>query len=539
LFLRQIALLWAALGRLLPGFTEPRAPKEDVVNTMLRRLNVPIVLALLLCAASAARAQQKTDFSSLDQFIHSSMKSWKVPGAAVAIVHGQSVVYMKGFGVRDIRTGQPVTPDTLFDIGSCTKAFTSAAAAMLVDEGKMRWDGNVRDYIPFFHLYDPLADQYVTMRDLLSHRTGVPGTDMLWYGAPYTREQIVRRMRYAKPDAGFRARFQYQNVMFVVAGYAVGRLSGGTWDQFVQRRIFDPLGMTDSDTSAIQAQRAPDFATPHFQKPDGSVTAIPWRNIDDAGPAGSINSSVRDMAKWITFQLNGGVHDGKRLISAKNMTEMHTPQMVIGPGGELPDIFFPESRLLSYGLGWFIEDYRGHELILHPGDIDGFSAMVVLIPDLDTGYVVLVNLGNMYRQVLGYHIADELLGLPPTDWSAHYRKLRAELETESQKQIASWESKRKRGTHTTLPLAAYVGTYDNRLYGHAEISLDAGKLVFHFHTITAPLEHFQYDTFIATLGLDGKNRLTFSIDADGNASQFTVAGIRFRRADGHPQRGSN
>ncbi|MDE3135273.1 MAG: serine hydrolase [Acidobacteriota bacterium] len=500
------------------------------MNKMLRQWNVAVVFALIVSAATAARAQQKNDWSSLDQFIHSSMESWKVPGAAVAIVHGQSVVYMKGFGVRDIRTGEPVTPDTLFDIGSCTKAFTSAAVAMLVDEGKMRWDGRVRDYVPFFHLYDPLADEYVTMRDLLSHRTGVPGTDLLWYGAPYTREEIVRRMKYAKPNAGFRARFQYQNVMFVVAGYAVGQVTGGTWDQFVERRIFDPLGMTESDTSAVQAQRSSNFADPHRQKPDGSVIKIPWRNIDDAGPAGSINSSVRDMSKWITFQLHDGVYEGKRLVSAKNMREMHTPQMVIQPEGEIPEVFFPDAKLLSYGLGWFIEDYRGHELILHPGDIDGFSAMVVLIPDLDTGYVVLVNLGNMYRQVLSYHIADELLGLPEIDWSARYRKLRAQLETESQKQIASWESKRKRGTHPTLPLAAYAGTYDNQLYGHAEIAVDAGKLVLRFHGSSAPLEHFQYDTFISDLGLIGKNRLTFALDADGSAAQFTIAGIKFRRA---------
>jgi CubicO group peptidase (beta-lactamase class C family) len=501
------------------------------VNRMLRRLNVAIAFALILSASTAARAQQKTDWSSLERFIHSSMKSWKVPGAAVAIVHGQSVVYMKGFGVRDIRTGEPVTPDTLFDIGSCTKAFTSAAVAMLVDEGKMRWDGRVRDYVPFFHLYDPLADQSVTMRDLLTHRTGVPETDVLWYGAPYTREEIVRRMKYAKPNAGFRARFQYQNVMFVVAGYAVGQVSGGTWDQFVERRIFAPLGMTETDTSAIQAQRSSDFAQPHRQKPDGSVAAIPWRNIDDAGPAGSINSSVRDMAKWITFQLNDGVYNGKRLISTENMREMHTPQMVIQPAGEIPQVFFPDSRLLSYGLGWFIEDYRGHELILHPGDIDGFSAMTVLIPDLDTGFVVLVNVGNMYRQVLSYHIADELLGLPEVDWGARYTKLRAQLETESQKQVAAWEAKRKSGTHPTLPLAAYAGTYDNQLYGRAEIALEAGKLVFHFHGFAGTLQHYQYDTFVTDLGVIGKDRLTFAVDADGNAARFTVAGIKFRRAE--------
>jgi CubicO group peptidase (beta-lactamase class C family) len=499
------------------------------VNKHSRRLATAVVFVLVLGVASTARAQQKTNWSSLEHFVRTSMKSWKVPGAAVAIVHGQSVVFMKGFGVRDIRTGQPVTPDTLFDIGSCTKAFTTAAIAMLVDEGKMRWNGRVRDYIPFFHLYNPLADEYVTIRDLLTHRTGVPGTDLLWYRAPYTRAEIVRRMAYAKPNAGFRTRFQYQNVMYVVAGYAVGRVSGGTWDQFVQRRIFDPLGMTESDTSSIVAQQSPNHATPHVEERNGEVVPIPWLNIDDAGPAGSISSSVRDMAKWITFQLGDGVYGGKRLISAKNMREMHTPQMVVSRGSGIERIFFPDAKLLTYGLGWFIEDYRGHELILHPGDIDGFSAMVVLIPDLDTGYVVLVNLGNMYRQVLSYHIADELLGVPPVDWSAHFRKLREQLAAQREKQLASWAAHRVPGTHPTLPLSDYAGRYDNRLYGHAVIVDEAGKLVLHFHSFTPPLEHYQYDTFIVDLSLLGRSRLTFALNADGHVSGFTVDGIHFRR----------
>lgn len=484
---------------------------------------------LLIFIAGPVRSQQPTDWASLDQFVQASMKDWKVPGAAIAVVHDQSVEYMKGFGVRDIRTGKPVTPDTLFDIGSCTKAFTAASIAMLVDEGKMSWDGRVRKYIPFFRLYDPMADEYVTMRDLLSHRTGLPGTDLIWYGAPYTREEIIRRMRYAKPNAGFRTKFQYQNVMFLVAGYAVGQVTHGTWDDFVKQRIFGPLGMSDSDTSAVDAQKSPDFATPHEQKPDGTVAAIPWRNIDDIGPAGSINSSVRDMSKWITLQLNDGEYEGKRLVSAKNVEEMHTPQMVIGPNGELPQIFFPDSKLLSYGLGWFIEDYRGHELILHPGDIDGFSAMVCLIPDMHTGFVVLVNLGNFYRQVLSYHIADMLLGLPSEDWSAHFHKLQTEVQAAQKKQQQAMAAKRHPNTHPTLDLAAYPGTYRNDLYGDVRIALEDGKLVLHFFNTATPLEHFQYDTFVARARLEGTERLTFSINADGVVSEVNAFGTRFTR----------
>jgi hypothetical protein len=265
------------------------------------------------------------------------------------------------------------------------------------------------------------------------------------------------------------------------------------------------------------------------------VVAIPWRNIDDAGPAGSINSSVRDMAKWITFQLGDGTYDGRRLISAKNMREMHTPQMVVTPGGELTRIFFPDAKLLTYGLGWFIEDYRGHELILHPGDIDGFSAMVVLIPDLDTGYVVLINLSSFYRQVLAYHIADQLLGLPPGGWGDRFGKLAGALEARREKRMAAWRAERTTGTHPTLPIDAYTGTYDNRLYGHAQIALDGAKLVLLFHGSASSLEHYQYDTFVVDLSLLGKRRLTFGLDARGKVAQFTVGGIRFVR--GKPKSG--
>src|ERR1700683_4370230 len=200
--------------------------------------------------AISPKAQNSTDWSSLDQYISSSMKDWKVPGASVAIVRDGAVVYMKGFGVRDIRTNEPVTADTLFDIGSCTKAFTSAAFAMLVDEGKMQWDGKVNTYLPFFHLRDPLADEYVTMRDILTHRTGLPGVDLLLAIDPEApREELIRKLAYVQPTAGFRAKFEYQNLMSGAAGDTVGQVAQSTWDEFIQSRLFAPLGMTESDTS--------------------------------------------------------------------------------------------------------------------------------------------------------------------------------------------------------------------------------------------------------------------------------------------------
>lgn len=491
-------------------------------------IRVAAVLALLTGSATVCFGQKAPDWSSLDQYINSSMKDWKVPGASVAIVRDGSVVYMKGFGVRDIRTNQPVTNDTLFDIGSCTKAFTSAAVAMLVDEGRMQWDGKVNAYIPFFHLHDPLADENVTMRDILAHRTGVPGADLLWFVYPQaSREELVRKLASIQPNTGFRANFQYQNLMYVAAGYAVGQVTKSTWDEFIQSRLFAPLGMNESDTSATEAQKSPDYATPHDENPDGSVKAIPWHNIDSVGPAGSVNSSARDMAKWITFQLGDGTYQGKRLISAESMREMQIPQMVIPLNSEIPKIFFPDSTELSYGLGWFVQQYRGHELILHAGDIDGFSTMVVLIPEIHTGYFVVINMGSLYRQVLSYQIADQLLHLPDAAWSERFKKMDTDLRAE-EKAGEAWQSKRTPGTHPSRDLSAYAGQYQNATYDDAAIGLQNGKLTLHFHAIDSDLEHFQYDTFIAKFSR--KTRLTFDLDADGNVSKFTVAGIEFKRS---------
>jgi CubicO group peptidase (beta-lactamase class C family) len=487
---------------------------------------------IVLTTAVTAKAQDRTNWSSLDQYIKSSMKDWKVPGASVAIVRDGAVVYMKGFGVRDIRTNQPVTADTLFDIGSCTKAFTSAGVAMLVDEGKMQWDGKVNTYIPFFHLRDPHADQNVTLRDLLSHRTGVPGADLLWYVNPRaSREELIRKLAYIQPNTGFRAKFEYQNLMYVAAGYAVGQVAHSTWDEFTQSRLFAPLGMTESDTSATDAQKAPDHATPHQQNPDDSVKAISWRNIDGVGPAGSINSSARDMAKWITFQLGDGTYQGKRLISADNMREMHSAQMVISLDGEIPKVFFPDSMQLSYGLGWFVQDYRGHQLIIHAGDIDGFATMVVLIPEIHTGYFAVINMGSLYRQVLSNQIADQLLHLPDAGWSEHFKKMRVELQAQ-EKAGEAWQSKRAPGTHPSRDLSAYAGQYQNPAYGDAEIGFQNGKLSLHLQAIDSDLEHLQYDTFVAKFR--HQTRLTFNLDADGNVSDFTLAGIAFKRSASAP-----
>ncbi len=511
------------------------------MRVRVRATGAVIALLCLLCAAPVMRAQSDSQWapaqaSSLDNFIDSAMHQWKVPGLAIGIVQGGNVVYLKGFGVRDIKTAEAVTPDTLFDIGSCTKAFTAASVAILVDRGKMHWDDRVTEYVPSFHLHDPMADEYVTIRDLLTHRTGMGGTDLLWYGSPFSLEEIIRRVRYIEPREGFRERFQYQNVMYATAGYAAGKASGGTWENFARQNIFEPLGMNGADFSAVDAQKAPNHATPHLEQANGTVETIPWRNLDNIAPAGAINAGVRDMTKWIAMQLNDGVADGKRLISEKSMNEMHAPQIVVPVGGEF-QMFFPESMQLSYGMGWFIEDYRGHQIILHPGDIDGFASVVVLIPEVHTGFVIFANLDHTpVREGLAFHLIDQFLGLQPEDWIAHFDGVAKGFAAAEEKQTAEEEKKQHADTHPSRELAAYAGTYRNRAYGDAIVSLEGDHLTLQFHAFKSALTHFQYDTFVTDLrGLGGQTRVTFYLNGNGNLTKLSTEGLEFERVNARPK----
>ncbi|HXF12053.1 MAG TPA: serine hydrolase [Terriglobales bacterium] len=495
-----------------------------------RALQIFLFIVVVASVPAALNAQQQRDLSSLDQSLQSVISEWKIPGATVSIVQSDSVVYMKGFGVRDINTRQPVTPDTLFDIGSCTKAFTAAAIAELVDDGKMQWDGRVDNYLPAFHLSDPEADEHVTIRDLLTHRTGLPGADLVWYGSSMGRDELIRRVAYIPSRQGFRSRFEYQNLMFLAAGQAAGQAAGTTWDDLVHTRIFGPLGMSRSVTTVAEAQKSGDVATPHEQNHDGSIKTIAWFNLDNVAPAGAISSSARDMAKWIELQLDDGMYQGKRVISEKNMQEMHEPQMVVPRNGEIGTVFFPDSMQLSYGLGWFVQDYRGHELILHPGDIDGFAAETVLIPEIHSGFFLAINRTSLGRQVMVYDIVDKLLNLSDAGWSAHFHKLEADSKAEEEKSMQSWESKRIPGTHPSHDLPAYAGDFENPAYGDANIAFESGKLVLHFHSIASDLDHFQYDTFVTGSTADRKSRVTFFVNGQGQVDKLVFDNITFTRS---------
>src|SRR5687768_5158455 len=380
-------------------------------NSLTRLIRAAVCAAALFFTTSADVSAQKAaspkvvpaGIRSFDAYVAKAMKDWKVPGMAIAIVRNDSVVFAKGYGVRKLGEPTPVDPRTVFAIGSASKAFTAAAVAMLVDDGKMKWDAPVTSYLPGFQMYDPYVTRELTVRDALSHRSGLARGDLMWYGTAFDRSEILRRVRHLEPSWSFRSNFGYQNIMYLAAGQASAAAAGRDWDTLIQERIFAPLGMRNSYTSVRALASLPNVAQPYAEI-DGGVSFVPYANIDNIGPAGSINSNVLDVAQWVRLQLGAGKFAGKQLISSGNVAQMHTPHTIIR--NEPPwSLYFPEAHLMAYGMGWFLNDYKGRLAVHHGGNIDGMSSLVAMLPEEKMGAVVLTNMnGSMLPSVMVHRI---------------------------------------------------------------------------------------------------------------------------------------
>lgn len=492
---------------------------------------------LLVCtfalAVHAQRAKPAANpLTGLDVYIEKAMHDHEVPGLAIAVVRNDSVVYAKGFGVRKLGSPERVDENTLFAIGSASKSFTAAAIGMLVDEGKVKWDDPAAKYLPSLQLYDPYASRELTVRDLLSHRSGLSRGDLLWYGNTYSRDDILQRVRYLKPSWSFRSQFGYQNIMYLAAGEVVAHVAGISWDDFIQRRIFDPLGMTSSNTSTKRLAGQANVAQPH-SRIDDTVRVVPYRNIDNIAPAGSINSNVLDMAKYVRFHLNEGKWNGKALVTGGTHAEMWKAHTVIPMEG-FWKAAAPGAHLSAYGLGWFLQDYRGRLVVQHGGNIDGMSAHVAMMPEEKTGVVVLTNLnGALVADVLAYRVFDQFLGAPLGDPSGEALKVIAAAEKQGKEAQASLEKARRQGTKPSLALRDYAGTYSDSMYGDLKVTEESNRLrVQYGGAFDGTTEHWHYDTFRTTWkdrGL-GKAMITFTVDASGKPSKADIEGIaEFRR----------
>lgn len=469
--------------------------------------------------------------AAVDKLALDTVKQWKLPGLAMAIVKDDRVVLAKGYGVKELGGSAPVTDETLFQIASTSKAFTTTAMAMLVDEKKMSWDDPVRQHVVYFHLDDPCADGGVTLRDIVSHRTGLSRHDELWDNSGLSREEVIRaigRVALAKP---FRSAYQYQNIMFMTAGEAVAHASGMPWNEFVRARIFQPLQMTHSITTFAEWNASRDHASPHrYDIKSGNVTVYHVTDEDNLGPAGTIASCARDMAQWLRFQLADGAIDGKHLVTADALNETKTPQMTLRLDGATRDLN-PDANLLAYGMGWNISDYYGSKVISHAGALNSMRTQVVLLPKEHAGIVLMTNVGRgISILALRAALIDLLLNRPARDWNAYFLGVEKKLDDQDAAKKVEREAKRHRDTHPSRELAAYAGTYENPAYGTAAVTLEKDALVLRWKRLTLPLTHYNYDTFSAFSEEDDVDeQVEFRLGADGEVKMLTIFGEAFAR----------
>jgi len=486
-----------------------------------------LIVTLLGLAVSSPAVGQVGPLRGLDAYVERAMRDWQVPGLALAVVKGDSLVYAKGYGVREVGTAKPVNEHTVFGIMSMTKAFTATAMGMLVDEGRVNWDDKVIDHLPGFFVYDDWVTREVTIRDLLAHHMGVERGDFLWFGTGYTRDELVHHIRYLEPVAGFRAEYGYSNNMYITAGQLIAAVTGASWDDFIRRRIFQPLGMTSSRTSIWDLADFENRALSH-EELNGVLQAIPYRSLDNEAPGGSITSNVLDMSNWARFQLSGGVFEGRRLISAQALEETHTPQTII-PVSDGARRLNPGIHFSAYAFGWQLQDYRGRFLVQHSGGIDGQRSRIALLPEDSLGIVVLTNRGgqNALFDALRNWILDAYLGAAGTDWSAEFLAVTREQARRANEERARIERERVRGTQPSLGLDRYTGIYVDSAYGEGRVSLDDGQLVIEVGPeIRGVLEHWHYDTFRIAWDYAylGDMLATFTIDADGRVVGLELPG---------------
>ena len=468
-----------------------------------------------LARAAEPVAKAKKALEGFDETVAKGLALLKVPGAAIAIVKDKEIIFSKGFGFRDVDGKLPMTADTLMAIGSSTKAFTAFTLGTLVDQGRVEWDKPVRNYIPWFRLYDAQAGERLTPRDLVTHRSGLPRHDLVWYNnRTATREDLVRRLAYLPPTADLREKWQYNNMMFLTAGYLVETLTGKSWEDSVRTLVFDPLGMSRSNFSVAESQKDKDFALPYDER-DGKVVKIPFRDISLVGPAGSINSTANEMSRWVTVHINGGKYGDKQVIGANTLADLHTPYMTTGGVSTRPDITAPD-----YALGWMVDNYRGHGRVHHGGNIDGFSAMVSLLPNDGLGFVVLTNKnGTGLSELLIRTAADRILGLEAVDWIGDASKRLAEGEAVGKKAEEKKATRRRPGTSPAHKLDEYGGDYTHPGYGDLKVTLKGSQLGFTYNGIATPLAHWHYETFSGGKSEDPTfedMKLTFRTDVNGN-----------------------
>jgi len=508
---------------------------ESMRQPLLKYYAITVVTACLLSFTEAQSPAPSAPPADLDSYVAATMRTFDVPGMAVAIVKDGKVVVAKGYGVRKLGDPTPVDEFTMFGIGSNTKAFTTAALATLIDEGKLSWDDPVYQRLPGFVMYDPYVSHEMTIRDLLTHRSGMglgEGDLLFWPPTTYTRADIVYKLRFMKPVSSFRSHYAYDNLLYMTAGQIIPAVTGISWDDYIRQRIFAPLGMNHSNVSNAAYKPGDDYASPH-ERVDGKLQVIPFEVLDNVGPAGSINACAADMAKWVQLQLNRGKFpdSSMHLFSEQRSKEMWSPQTILPTNDPPPPLAALKAKFADYGLGWGLRDFHGRKLVGHTGGVAGFVSRVMLVPEENLGVVILTNAeeSGAFDSIL-FHVLDYYFQLPATDWIANYKTLRDTEEGEAAAKMKKAEAARVANSKPSLPLEKYAGVYNDAWYGPITIRMENGGLVISFdHTpgMIGDLQHWQYDTFKAHWRVHTIEDafLTFSLNADGTIDSARMAAV--------------
>ena len=503
---------------------------------MLARLAriFPFAISLAVLAGPATSQTRASQIRELDAYITKGVRDWQIPGLTVTVVRNDSVLLAKGYGVRRLGASGAVDAQTQFGIMSTTKAFTALAVAMLVDDGKVAWNDPITKHLPEFQFRDPFLTREATVKDLLTHNIGLGNADLMWARGDLTRAEILQRVRYLPAAYSLRSGFIYQNVMYGAAGELIARVSGMPWDEFIRTRIFAPLGMTQSYTTyaSMHAAAAANQSEPHFRIRD-TIRVIDDETVDVLPAAGSIWSNAIDMGKWVRFLLDSGHVNGKRLVSGDGFRELFKPQAIVTADGFYPTARLTRPHWMTYGLGWFEQDYRGRFLAFHTGSLDGRTAMVGILPDAQTGVFIAGNLDHAeFRHALMLQVMDIMAGTnggPARDWSSEFLALYRGLQTESQKQVLEAEAKRVMHTQPSRPIAAYVGAYAHPAWGTMTVLASGDGLEVRMGasaTMRGSLEHWQFDTFRTSLGdgRGGRSYLMFQPDGEGKVNRVLLDG---------------
>lgn len=520
-----------------------------MINRLTTRCGLLFILLLITAASLAAQTATTAErLKEIDAYAAKAMRDWRVPGFAMAIIKDDAVIFAKGYGVRKLGETTPIDERTLFAIASNTKAFTAAALATLVDEGRIKWDDPVTKYLPGFQLYDAYVTRELTVRDLISHRSGLAtfGGDLLWYDTTYSREEILHRVRHLKPTSSFRSKYGYQNIMFLAAGQVVAAVTGKSWDDYIKERFLLPLGMSTTTTSITAFKSTDNIASPHNEL-DERLRVVRYSNVDGVGPAASLNSNVAEMAQWVRLQLGRGKYNGKQFFSPAAAREMWQPQTII-PISEGGEKFNPTRHFNTYGLGWFVSDYHGRKVASHGGGLDGMISQVAMMPEENLGVVVLSNSETSLPSIMVNKVFDVFLGVPKRDWNAELLARVQQGKAASAGEEQKLENERAKNTQPSLALPQYAGTYTGEMYGDARITEESGRLVLRLApapNFVGDLEHWQHDTF-RVKWRDSvsypfqKGFITFTLNAQGKIDEmkidvpnpdFDFKELQFKRAE--------